>query len=50
MATQFFKRILKLPGTASPEGKEAMSDGFTILQENIETTGDSFTRGYGNYE
>jgi hypothetical protein len=50
MATQFLERILKLPGTASPEGAETMSDGYTILGENIETTGDSFTRGCGNYE
>jgi hypothetical protein len=41
---------LKLPGTASPEGTETMSYGYTILGENIETTGDSFTGGCGSYE
>jgi hypothetical protein len=50
MDTQFLERILKLPGIASPEGAEAMSDGYMILGENIETTGDSFTIRYGNYE
>ncbi len=50
MAAHVLERVLKLPGIASPEGAEAMSDGYIILGENIETTGDSFTIRYGNYE